>query len=159
MTTMEKVYQDGQNACGLKYGDYVKLICKANDFECGWKGKWESSHMDKFIGEVGLVIGKPQDEGVPVRFTGQISEFFYLPYFILEKTTNPVHKFLPFDKVLIRVSTDKWMPVLYQCQVDTGKEKFPIRHSVIGFGQFVTDEKILPYEGNESLVKTMERDD
>lgn len=83
--TIKKVYMDAQAASGLKVGDFVKILRKAENEEGGWDNNWHPV-MNKYIGKIGKIysIG---DRGIVIDFPD--ADFWSFPYFILEKATTP----------------------------------------------------------------------
>ncbi len=72
-------YLEGQNKCGIKIGDHVKVTRAAGDFEAGWDNSW-TGEMDEQVGEILQVIyvgnGK---SGI------ELSDVYRYPFFVLEK--------------------------------------------------------------------------
>lgn len=64
-------------------------------------------------------------------------------------------KFKPFDKVLVRIRIDA--PLIWTCTFYSHLDKDGC-HVTIG-GQIFDDKDILPYEGNEHLVGTIDEPD
>lgn len=151
MTTAEKVYRDAQAACGPEVGDYVRVIRKAYNHEAGWDNAWPTN-MDKTIGMVGKVV-EVSRTGIRISFASPVNECWYFPYFVLEKTDKPEekpeHKFMPFDRVLVRDRSDEpWRPNIFS--VYSKGEPFPYYCLSSCYVQCI------PYEGNEHLVGTTE---
>ena len=139
MTTMEQVYMDTQAACGLKVGDYVKVLRKAESYEAGWWSRWPAD-MDKYVGQIGRIYELHKGS---IRVGLATGEWWNFPYFVLEKTEKPEHKFKPFEKVLVRQGdTDEWECALY------GRKDGDV-HRMIGHMCWYY---CIPYEGNEHLV-------
>lgn len=75
-------YLKGHKASGIKVGDKVKVLRKAEDHEGGWDCVW-SLFMDQFVGREFMV---ESDRGATgFRTTG----YWHLPYFVLEKVAEP----------------------------------------------------------------------
>lgn len=144
MDTMQKVYQDAQAACGLKVGDWVKVARKASDCEGGWYAAWVTP-MDNTVGKYGRVISIRGNDGIGVRFSEPLNDWWNHPYFVLEKVEKPVHEFKPFDKVLVRDDNDStWVCDFYSnVHADCG---------FICVGELW--QQCIPYEGNEHLLGT-----
>lgn len=73
-----EAYTQAQDASGLKVGDKVKILRKANTHECGWYNSWLFD-MDKLVGET-EVIDSISTYGI--RFKSKPYEY---PFFVLEK--------------------------------------------------------------------------
>lgn len=143
MKTTKKVYLDAQAACGLKVGDYVMVTRKAYDYEAGWDNDWADS-MDKTVGVVGKVVDV-SSAGIQVSFASPVNECWYFPYFALEKTDKPEHKFKPFDRVLVKnCAESSWKPNFFLCSREFGGYQ-------CAYGVW---EQCIPYEGNEHLAGT-----
>lgn len=82
----EMDYIKAQNKSGLMAGDQVKIVSQAESMKQGWKNIW-TSEMTKLIGKQGQIPRWWNDPitaaGVPVKVPG--IEYFYFPYFVLEK--------------------------------------------------------------------------
>lgn len=77
---LKEAYLAGHEACGLKVGDQVKIIQKAEDKQAGWSNCWNQA-MDKYIGTIHTIT----DDGGIKGF--QIKQYVtcYFPWFVLEK--------------------------------------------------------------------------
>lgn len=138
--TMKKVYLDAQAACGLKVGDYVRLIRQPEDDEAGWDN---DSPLPTHIGETGRITDI-DSYGIFVSFQGE--EWTY-PYFVLEKVEKPTREFKPFDKVLTRNSNEGlWIASYFSNYIDGTCYRY---QAVSGCWK-----QCIPYEGNEDLVGT-----
>ncbi len=144
--TMARVYRDAQAACGLKKGDYVKVLRRAEDCEAGWKCCWNGQYMDNLVGKTGKVIGFHKNgSGIEVNVEGEPHRY---PYFVLGKVEKPAPVFKPFDRVLVRLDdSDEWRPAFFHRHC-TGE--FPFR--VIGDCDWY--KQCISYEGNEHLCGT-----
>jgi hypothetical protein len=69
-------YLEGHKNSGIKIGDRVKVLRKANDEENDWSNAWVDN-MDKYIGQIVMVL----DDGNLLGF--QIGNYHF-PYFVLE---------------------------------------------------------------------------
>lgn len=144
---MQKVYMDAQAACGLKVGDYVRVVRKAENNECGWGAVWVDDVMDKCIRCLGRVEKLLRD-GIIVKFSN--GNWYNFPYFVLEKVEKPANQFKPFDKVLVRDNERGiWGPALFSHKREG--DMYPFR-------VIATNAKCwkhcIPYEGNEHLCGT-----
>lgn len=86
-------YLEEQEKCGLKVGDTVKILRKAERREKGWEAYWTAA-MDKFVGKTGEIQRKSGVQGFCVLFEN-IYDSYLFPYFVLEKVENtetPKHK-------------------------------------------------------------------
>lgn len=82
-------YSEGQEASGLKPGDWVKVTRKAADYEGGWGDTWPEE-MDRFVGSIGKVDRICDGSGG--CFLSGCGQYRY-PYFVLEKvTTRPANE-------------------------------------------------------------------
>jgi len=79
-------YLKGHNNCGLKVGDRVKVIRKADSYEKGWNNSWVPK-MDKYLGCIGIIVKDAKEFGFRVKFEcpGGIFRPYNYPYFVLEK--------------------------------------------------------------------------
>lgn len=86
-----KTYIERQNECGIKVGDKVKVIRKAEDNEDGWGEVW-TPRMDAAVGNEYKVTDNKGIDGFSIGFRGAD---FTVPYFVLSKVvekpeqTNP----------------------------------------------------------------------
>lgn len=144
--TEKQVYLLAQEHCGLKVGDWVKVIREPKKCEAGWKSIniYDISDM---IGRTFQIDGI-YNTGIAVKRDN--SDYVaYFPYFVLEKVENPTHQFKPFDKVLVRDALiDKWRCSLFSHFSPFPNNEFKYRciESVYKY--------CIPYEGNEHLVGT-----
>ena len=83
---MEKSYEKRQRECGLKVGDFVKILRKAKDDENGWDNYW-SEEMDTWVGKTGEIIGGSEGVGLKV-FLEEENDWWFFPYFVLEKVED-----------------------------------------------------------------------
>jgi hypothetical protein len=81
--TLQDAYLAMQEASGIKVGDTVRVLRKAEDFEMGWSADWASSYMDKYVGETGVVKECDGGNGFRVQFPD--GEDWHFPFFVLEK--------------------------------------------------------------------------
>ena len=70
-----------QAACGIKVGDTVKVLRKAESLEMGWGNVW-SDDMDRLIGAQGVATLCDLQSGVRVNFE---DDWFAFPFFVLQK--------------------------------------------------------------------------
>jgi hypothetical protein len=81
--TLQDAYLAMQEACGIKAGDTVRVLRKAEDGEMGWDQVWDSVFMDKYVGDAGVVEECYGSNGLLVQFPGGKGWLF--PFFVLEK--------------------------------------------------------------------------
>ncbi len=144
--TMARVYRDAQAACGLKIGDWVKLLRKAESREAGWQGAWDVM-LNGLIGKF-FQICAISDLGIQVKYGPSSDWKPIFPYFVLGKVEKPAPVFKPFDRVLVRLDdSDEWRPA-FSHRHCTGE--FPFR--VIGDCDWY--KQCISYEGNEHLCGT-----
>lgn len=145
--TMKQVYLLAQEHCGLKVGNWVKVARKAEDYEAGWDYYW-SLVKDELVGKTGKILEKGNN-GITVGFIGDDERSaWYFPYFVLEKTAKPAHKFKPFDMVLVRnLNCEQWEAVTFShCSDDENFNKYCAAGSYW--------KQCIHYDGNEHLVGT-----
>ena len=82
---MEKSYEERQAKCGLKVGDKVRILRKAEDHEDGWGEEWAFS-MDNTIVKIVKIVERYNLFGIKVSIEG--FRDFYFPYFVLEKVNE-----------------------------------------------------------------------
>lgn len=75
----KKEYQAGQKTCGIKVGDTVKVLRKAEKGEDGWNNSWEPK-MNKCIGKTFKVV-RINDTDIK----SDCPREYGFPYFVLEK--------------------------------------------------------------------------
>ncbi len=80
---IEEAYRVMQEANGLKAGDTVRVLRKAESREMGWITCW-CNGMDACVGEKGTVK-KVTNRSVGVFFEGNIKTWYNFPFFVLEK--------------------------------------------------------------------------
>lgn len=147
MTTMEKVYMDAQAACGLKVGDYVQVLGKAESHECGWQNYWrlEKTACIEKVGKIKII----NDNGIGISFDRETDDYFYFPYFVLEKVEKPKYEFKPFDRVLVRQEEREiWLCEFFSF-FDKDQPGGAVHICLGGIYRYC-----IPYEGNEHLVGT-----
>lgn len=76
---------------GIKVGDYVRVVRKADSHEDGWNNGWVDD-MDNWVGKVFKVNYFNDSAGVRLVNDYSLSRSF--PYFALEKVEQ---KYIPFD--------------------------------------------------------------
>lgn len=76
-------YRKGQDFCGIKPGDRVKVIAKVESYSGGWQNSW-AKEMDEYVGESFIVIDVPlkYNSGIALRHP---DNYYRFPYFCLEK--------------------------------------------------------------------------
>lgn len=111
MDKMDKVYQLAQKHCGLKVGDWVKILREPKKYEAGWKSI-NTFDISDMTGKTFQIEGI-YSVGISVKIDN--SNFVaYFPYFVLEKVEKPAHEFKSFDKVLVRNNNaDRWTTSLF----------------------------------------------
>ena len=75
-------YMKGHKECGIKVGDTVRVLRKAENEESGWVLGW-LSEMDDNIGKTGVVERDDGKSGFYVAISDTCGRFY--PYFVLEK--------------------------------------------------------------------------
>lgn len=150
---LEKVdYKTAQAECGLKVGDKVRVVRKAETHEKGWSDSWISP-MYSLIGTENTIasIGLA---GVGIRSN---NSDFYFPFFVLEKVEaneEPVPEaesdcpFKPGDEVLVR---DRCYQEWRKGILLNFKFGLPFPYYLKGGNVF---RYCIPYAGNESLLGT-----
>lgn len=74
---------------GLKVGDKVKIVRKANDHENGWGTVW-ATLMNKYVGKTGVIDDVDFECGIHVIVT---SLGWWYPYFVLEPVKETYRSF------------------------------------------------------------------
>jgi hypothetical protein len=77
---IKEAYLEMQKNCGIKVGDRVKILRKAEDFEMGWDEVWVDV-MDVYVGKTGKV-NAISDIGLNIHFDDL---WYNFPFFVLEK--------------------------------------------------------------------------
>jgi len=80
MENLSEAYKLMQKNCGIKVGDTVKILRRAESKEMGWSAVW-MDEMDDLVGELG-VVSVLYDYGIDVTTNG---DSWCFPFFILEK--------------------------------------------------------------------------
>lgn len=148
MTTANKVYADAQKGCGLKVGDWVKVIRKAEDCEAGWDNVWPytNNHLE---GKTGRISELQDCKGICV-YIPEYDDWWAFPYFVLEKIEKTEYEFRHFMKVLVRDSNDEeWRCNIFSHIDDKLQSKF-----ICVSGSW---KQCIPYKGNEHLVGITEK--
>ena len=78
MNDLQAAYLTMQNACGIKVGDKVKVLRKAEDNEMGWKNNWSES-MNKYINDDIYSVAHINELGI------HLDTYRAFPFFVLEK--------------------------------------------------------------------------
>lgn len=143
---MQKVYMDAQDACGLKVGDYVKVIRQPADHEAGWPCYAPSTDNTGRTGKVREITSI----SICVDFPDDIRCY---PYFVLEKVEKPAHEFKPFEKVLVRGTLDS----LWKCNYFSTMKN--VNNKKIYNCIWASWNYCIPYEGNEHLLNTTDSPD
>ena len=79
---MRQNYEKRQRECGLKVGDFVKILRKAKDDENGWDNYWPEE-ADTWVGKTGEIIEDGGGAGLKV-FLEEENDWWLFPYFVLE---------------------------------------------------------------------------
>lgn len=74
-------YRTFHNASGLKVGDSVKVVRKAEDYEMGWVCRWVEE-MDNYIGKTLEITSNSEGYG------WLLEDKFYFPTFVLQKVDS-----------------------------------------------------------------------
>lgn len=142
--TMKQVYLLAQKHCGLKIGDWVRVIRYANWNE--WHGSWLNAMNDMIenvyriddINQYGIILEKDVDD------------CYAFPYFVLEKVENPAHEFNPYEQVLVRdKDDDRWRPDIFLYIPEICSELFACSRGAW--------QQCIPYKGNEHLAGTRKK--
>ena len=80
-------YLKEHGACGIKVGDSVKIIRRAESNEQGWGMVWVHG-MNNAVGKIGTVYRDTKGSGFAVRIEG-INEDYCYPYHVLKKVATP----------------------------------------------------------------------
>ena len=83
---MRQSYEKHQRECGLKVGDFVKILRKAKDDENGWDNYWPEE-ADTWVGKTGEIIEDGGGVGLKV-FLEEENDWWFFPYFVLEKVED-----------------------------------------------------------------------
>ena len=83
---MRQNYEKRQRECGLKVGDFVKILRKAKDDENGWDNYWPEE-ADTWVGKTGEIIEDGGGVGLKV-FLEEENDWWFFPYFVLEKVED-----------------------------------------------------------------------
>jgi hypothetical protein len=79
--TLQEDYLKMQGNCGIKVGDKVRVLRKAESYEMGWNCDWIED-MDNCIGEIGEVVDI-NPGGFDIKFKDLA--YWCFPFFVLEK--------------------------------------------------------------------------
>ena len=79
---IEEAYRVMQEASGIKAGDMVRVLRKAESYKMGWANSW-CEKMDDSIGECFMVDGIPLNANIGIRLRHGIGRFTF-PFFVLE---------------------------------------------------------------------------
>ena len=87
----EQEYLEAQAECGIRVGDMVKVVRRAEDHEDGWPNGWvrsddphidDDDHMDSAIGKT---LGVERISDLGIQLTTAPDSIYDYPYFVLEK--------------------------------------------------------------------------
>lgn len=147
--TMKEVYLLAQEHCGLKIGDWVKVLREPEKYEAGW----ESINIYDFSDMIGRTfqIDGIYNTGIAVkRDDGDYVAYF--PYFVLEKVERPAHEFKPYDPVLVRnKDSDCWQLDIF---LYLHRETILDDEYACARGNW---HNCIPYKGNEHLAGTTDK--
>lgn len=135
---IEEAYLAMQEASGIEVGDVVKILRKATDHEMGWKNTWPCE-MDEHVGQT-EVVSDIAKGGITLD-----NHFFAFPFFVLE-VVKKYEEFKPFDKVLMRHSTENCWRAMFFSYINKDEEFVSTGGSYAKY--------CIPYEGNEHLANT-----
>jgi len=85
----EEVYLKYQKASGLKVGDKVRVLRKAEDFENGWTNAWVEEEMDRTVGQTDIIESIQDYGGINLESNG-----LGYPFFVLKKVPIPIAELL-----------------------------------------------------------------
>lgn len=74
---MKMTYKENHRKSGIKIGDKVKILRKAESFECGWKNGWVPE-MNRMVGMTSIITGDSGEYGFVLE------DGLGYPYFVLE---------------------------------------------------------------------------
>lgn len=77
-------YFEGHNKSGLKVGDRVKVLRKAESGESNWDNTW-CHDMDKYVNKIYIITHDFGCPGFQLNTVPAISSTFSFPYFVLKK--------------------------------------------------------------------------
>lgn len=79
---LQEAYLLLQENCGIKVGDTVRVLRKAEDYENGWDNEWNNNEMDEAVGKT-TTVERIDRNGIGLKN----DRFKYLkyPFFVLEK--------------------------------------------------------------------------
>ncbi len=112
-------YLEHHKACGLKVGDLVKVLRKAEDLEQGWNAVWSPS-MNSSVGTILTIKGCGGGDGF------RLNNGYYYPYFVLEKVEPKYRPFANAEE--FKPHRDKWIKYTkneknHYCRVDAFNDK------------------------------------
>lgn len=99
-------YLKGHKASGLKVGDKVKVLREFEDFEGGCGVDWGNT-MKYFIGNTYKIKEDSEKNGFCL-WNGNETDFFYFPYFVLEKVEESAKKEVKNYEDVLEVLEPKW---------------------------------------------------
>lgn len=120
--TEAEIYLEKQGECGLKVGDIVKIIGKAETDEQGWNNSW----VDADIGSTGKIV-EVCEYGIRIDFGENDCDFCY-PYFVLEKVKV-------YAEILI--ANEKWQPSLHTLENIENAEYIVLATSTVDYDYYV----------------------
>lgn len=140
----------------IQIGDRVRILRKAKDREDGWPNNW-SNYINDYVGAVGKIVDIDGSFGLGVN-PEEESRAWYLPYFVLEKVTEPKDKEW---EVSYGFKVKTGQPVLVRDNVDTIWKYGLFSHKSLDVDSDFTYSTgyfrfrfCIPYKGNEHLVGT-----
>ena len=134
----------------LKVGDRVKVLRKAKDEELGWDNKW-NPNMDEWLCEVGVIRSFEGSIGIKV-YSSKLEDYWFFPFFILEKVEEPELQFKDKDIVLVRDGDDEYW-VISTFKKYTNYE-YPYGCYKSSSDSTTDWKQCIPYKGHEHLLGT-----
>lgn len=81
------MYGEAAYSCGLKVGDYVRIVGKRKFGDNGWATHWSEIFMTPLIGKVGRVIRFEGTAGWNVHVSGE-ERTWNFPFEVLKKISK-----------------------------------------------------------------------
>lgn len=155
--TTSDYYRTFHNASGLKVGDSVGVVRKAEDYEMGWNCNWVKE-MNKYIGKVSTITKDMEGEGWELDGTG------YFPTFVLQKVdSTPTPQPAPATEEIVikndsavvngKALTKEEIGKLYYRVVRRGKKKNAIKTPKVHNPRNLTPKQYGEDEGYRLLDK------
>lgn len=86
---MQQCYLLAQEHCGLKVGDWVKVVRKAEYYKCRWNNFWLKIKSE-MIGKVYQIIDMDK-YGIWLNINNKKEKMYSFPYFVLKKVEKPIY--------------------------------------------------------------------